>query len=111
MAHSLMTTVKLPKKIYQKLLERVVSDGLGLRGKSKWIIHAIETFLQMENYPELVDIASEMDLLTEVLSMRLPMDVVTRLDSAVIETRRLYPALEGVRSSIIRASIIQNLIR
>ncbi len=111
MANAIMTTVKLPKPIYQRLLERVVSDGFGLRGKSRWIINAVENFLQMENYPELVDIAGEIDNLTEVLSMRLPLELVNKLDSAVIETRKLYPGMEGVRSGILRASIIQGLIR
>lgn len=106
-----MTSIKLPKQIHQKLLERVVVDGFGLRGKSKWIILSIENFLKMKNYPELVDIANGLDSLTEVLSMRLPLTLMNALDEAVINTRKQYPGMEGVRSSIIRASILQGLIR
>lgn len=111
MTNSVMTTVKLPKQVYQKLLERVVADGFGLRGKSKWIINAIEHFLTLDNYPELVDIANDLENLTQVLSMRLPLNLMNQLDRAVIEIRKRYPAMEGVRSRIIRASIIQAIIR
>lgn len=108
---SIMTTIKLPKPIYQRLLNRVVNDGYGLRGKSKWIIDAIEIFLALPNYPELVDIANDMEDLTEMVSMRLHSELMTKIDRAVIEVRLQYPAMEAVRSNIIRASIIQAIIR
>lgn len=106
-----MTTVKLPKPIFTRLLNRVVNDGYGLRGKSKWIIDAIERFLELPNFPELVDIANDMDDLSEIVSMRLSDQLVTKMDQAVILVRKDYPAMEGVRSNIVRASIIQAIIR
>lgn len=111
MSNSTMTTVKLPRPIFTRLLNRVVNEGYGLRGKSKWIADAINRFLTLPNFPELVDIANEMDDLTEMVSMRLSNDLVTKIDQAVIDVRKEYPAMEGVRSNIIRASIIQAIIR
>ncbi len=34
-----------------------------------------------------------------------------KLDQAIIKVRRQYPAMEGVKSNLIRASIMQRLIR
>ena len=111
MIKSTMTSVKLPKPVFTRLLNRVVNDGYGLRGKSKWIIDAIERFLELPNFPELVDIANDMDDLSEVVSMRLSESLVTKIDQAVIQVRINYPSMEGVRSNIIRASIIQAILR
>lgn len=107
----LTTTAKLPKSIQQTMLEKIIRDGYGMRGKSKWISEAIEHFLILDNYPELVDIANEMEEMTDVVSMRLSRELVQKLDVAIIVVRKEFPALEGVKSSIIRASIIQRLIR
>ncbi|MDA8561708.1 hypothetical protein N9L02_01175 [Gammaproteobacteria bacterium] len=107
----MMTTVKLQKKLNFKMLQRIISDGYGMRGKSKWIIEAIELFLALDDYPSLVDIAVDMDQLTEVVSIRIPNLLLDKLDLAIIKVRRFYPAMEGVKSNLIRASIMQRLIR
>ena len=52
-----------------------------------------------------------MENLNEILSLRLPFTLMKRLDSAVIETRKQFPAMEGVKSNLIRAGIVQALIR
>lgn len=108
---SLTTTAKLPKLIQQVMLERVVKDGYGLKGKSRWIGESIERFLQLPNYPELVDIADEMQEMTDVASISLSTELLKKLDHAVIQVRTQYPAMEGVKSKIIRASIMQRLLR
>lgn len=107
----MMTSIKLQKLLHFKMQQRVISDGYGMRGKSKWIVEAIETFLQLPDYPTMADIAGDMDQLSEVLSMRLPDDLLLKIDHAIIEVRRHYPAMEGVKSNLIRASIMQRLIR
>lgn len=106
-----MTTAKLPKSIHQKMLEKIIGDGYGMRGKSKWIGEAIEMLLALSNYPELVDIANEVDELPDIVSMRVNNELLKKIDNAVIEVRKQYPAMEGVKSRIIRASIFQRLIR
>lgn len=111
MIKKMMTSIKLQKLLHFKMQQRVISDGYGMRGKSKWIVEAIESFLQLPDYPTLADIADDMDQLSDVISIRLPNELTAKIDGAVIEVRRHYPAMEGVKSNLIRASIMQRLIR
>lgn len=112
MIAKIMTSIKVPKKLHYKLQQRVVSDGYGMRGKSAWIIEAIESFLQLPDFPELVDIADDMaDQLTEMMSIRLSDVLMGKIEKAIVQVRRHYPAMEGVKSNVIRASIMQRLLR
>jgi predicted DNA-binding protein len=106
-----MTSIKLQKKLHQRLQQRIIEDGYGMRGKSKWIIESIEALLEIDDYPTLVDIAEDMDQLTEMVSIRLPEHLMMRIEQAIVCVRRQYPTLEGVKSNLIRASIIQRLLR
>lgn len=105
------TTAKLPESINQTMLEKIVKDGYGLRGKSKWICEAINDFLKLDNYPELAEIADDMEAMDAIVSMRINEKLMKTIDKAFIEVRKKYPSMEGVKSKIIRASIIQRLIR
>jgi hypothetical protein len=107
----IMTSIKLQKKLHYQMQQRIVGDGYGMRGKSKWIIEAIESFFQLPDYPSLVDIADDMEQLSDIVSIRLPEKLMTMIDQAIIEVRKQYPAMEGVKSNLIRASIMQRLIR
>jgi hypothetical protein len=106
-----ITSIKLQKKLHHKLQQSVINDEYGMRGKNKWIIEAIEAFLRLPDYPSLVDIANYTNQLTDVISLRLPESLMRQLENAVIHVRRDYPAMEGVKSNLIRASIIQRLLR
>lgn len=106
-----MTSIKLQNRLHYKMQQRIINDGYGMRGKSRWLIEAIESFLQLPDYPTLVDIAGDMDQLSDIISIRLSEDLNVKLDQAIIQVRRHYPAMEGVKSNLIRASIIQRLIR
>jgi len=106
-----MTSIKLQKQLHYKIQQGVINDGYGMRGKSKWIIEAIEKLLELPDYPDLVDIAGDMDQLSEMISIRLSEQLVSKLDQAIIQVRRHYPAMEGVKSNLIRASIVQRLLR
>lgn len=118
------TTAKIPKAINQQMLEKIIQDGYGMRGKSRWINEAVTSFLKLDNYPELVDIADDVTNKSstdeseeknkqamEIISLRISNELMLALENAVIEIRKLYPAIEGVKGKIIRASIIQRLIR
>lgn len=111
MNKKIMTSIKLQNKLHYKMQQKVISDGYGMRGKSRWMIEAIENFLQLPDYPTLVDIAGDMDHLSDMISIRLSEELMVKLDQAIIQVRRYYPAMEGVKSNLIRASIIQRLIR
>lgn len=107
-----MTTVKLPAVIHQKLIKAVVDDGFGMRGKSRWVENALEDFIQLSDYPSMVDIAEEIGHQNnQIMSLRLSDLLVQALDQAVVNVRKTYPSMEGVRSNIIRASILQKLLR
>jgi hypothetical protein len=110
MNNKLTLSFKIPSAMHRELLEKVISDGYGMRGKSKWITEAIDMFLKFSNFPELVDIASDTEQLTDMLSVRIPKEFIRKIDDAIIEVRKLYPMIEGVKSNIIRASIYQRLI-
>lgn len=111
MSKNLMTSIKISKEINTQMLHDIISANYGMRGKSKWIIEAINDFLELDSYPEYVDIASEMADLSIVISIRLPEELHKLLDFAVIKVREKFPSMEGVKSNIIRASILQKLIR
>lgn len=111
MTNTIMTSVKVQKKLHYKMQQRIISDGYGMRGKSKWIVEAIEAFLHLPDYPTLADIAGDMNQLTEMISIRMPNELVPKIDQAIIQIRRNYPTIEGVKSNLIRASIMQRLIR
>ncbi|MGE3919342.1 MAG: hypothetical protein AB7F64_00105 [Gammaproteobacteria bacterium] len=110
---TIMTSVKIPKTIHTQLLHAVVAQGYGMRGKSKWVTQAVDELLALPSstLADLVDIAAEMTDLTEVLTIRLPASIVERLEKSVILVRTVYPAMEGVKSNIIRSAILQRLLR
>ncbi|MEM1244304.1 MAG: hypothetical protein AAGG80_05725 [Pseudomonadota bacterium] len=107
----MVTSIKISAQLHQDMLQKVVASGYGLRGKNKWILEAIEQFFQIPHYVDLVDIASEQSSLTKVISIRINEDLVRAIDDAVIDVRKVFPTLEGVKSNIIRASIFQRLLR
>lgn len=111
MQRKVMTSIKLQKKLHRTLEQRVIEDGYGMRGKSKWIMEAVEAFLKLEDYPTLVEIAEDMDHLSDMVSIRMPEDLMLRVEQAIVHIRKQFPIIEGVKSNLIRASIIQRLLR
>jgi metal-responsive CopG/Arc/MetJ family transcriptional regulator len=111
MEKKVMASIKLQKNLHQRLQQRIIADGYGMRGKSKWIIEAINALLLLDDYPTLVDIAEDMDQLSDMVSIRLPEELMRRIEQAIIRVRKQYPMSEGVKSNLIRASIIQRLLR
>lgn len=106
-----MTSIKLQKKLHHRLQQQIIEDGYGMRGKSKWIIESIESLLKIDDYPTLVDIAEDMNQLNDMVSIRMPELLMQKIDQAVVHIRKQYPTIEGVKSNLIRASIIQRLLR
>lgn len=106
-----MTSIKLQKNLHRRLQQQIIEDGYGMRGKSRWIIESIESLLSLADYPELVDIAEDMDHLSDIVSIRMPEDLTIKIEKAIVQVRMQYPTLEGVKSNLIRASIIQRLLR
>ena len=111
MQNKVMTSIKLQKNLHRRLQQRIIEDDYGMRGKSKWIIESIESLLALSDFPDLVDIAEDMDHLNEVISIRIPEPLMLRIEKAIIQVRKQYPTIEGVKSNLIRASIVQRLLR
>lgn len=111
MQRKVVTSIKLQKKLHHRLQQRIIADGYGMRGKSKWIIESVESLLTLSDYPTLVDIAEDMNQLTDIVSIRLPEDLMSKIEKAVVHVRKQYPTIEGVKSNLIRASIVQRLLR
>lgn len=110
MQKKVVTSIKLQKKLHHRLQQRIIEDGYGMRGKSKWIIESIESLLQLVDYPTLVDIAEDMNQLTDIVSIRLPEDLMMKIEKAVVHVRKQFPTIEGVKSNLVRASIMQRLL-
>lgn len=113
--NDVVTSVKIPKILDEEFSQRVIRDGYGMRGKSKWICECIEMFLELSesDYPEYVSfaVALEEQRDKKIVSVRLSKHLAVAIDKAVRVIRGQFPEMEGVRSHIIRASIMQRLLR
>lgn len=106
-----VSSVKLPKQLCEQLTSRVIEDGYGLRGRSKWIVDAITALLDIPGFEEYVEIASDLRKCTQAVSIRMSEELAVKLDQEVIRIRKIYPEVEALKSNLIRASILQGLIR
>ncbi|MEI8055109.1 MAG: hypothetical protein WCH10_03810 [bacterium] len=108
---TLTGTFKILETLNQKLDERIIADGYGMRGKSKWIREAVEKLFTYPDFPELVSISDDMENANHPISVRFPRNLLLEIEKVVISIRKEYPELEGIKSRIIRTAIIQRLIR
>ena len=97
-----VSSVKLPEQICKQLTSKVIEDGYGLRGRSKWVVDAIYSLLEIRQYEQYVEIAGELKKCVQAISIRMPEDLAIRLDKEVIRIRQIYPELEAIKSNIIR---------
>lgn len=104
-------TFVVPQTLQQELRHKVIQDGYGMRGKSKWVSEAIEQLFQLGNHPDLVNLGDEMKGFEKVETITIEKSLKKNLDQAIHEIRKQHPLLEGVQSRIIRTSILQRLIR
>ncbi len=104
------TTITLPEKLKIDIDRRVISDGYGFRGKSKWVSEAIEDFLGLENFIEYVEM-EDLSNLDDRMSFSIDYLLETSISEAIISVRRIYPHLEGVKSKILRTALVQRLVR
>lgn len=104
-------TLVIPDSLQKEFREQVIRDDYDMRGKSRWIAEGIEQLLTMNNYPELVFLSNAMKGFEKVESVVITKSLKKYVDNAVIEIRKLYPAMEGVQSAIVRTAIVQRLLR
>ncbi len=107
----IVSSVKLPEALYNQVTTKVIADGYGMRGRSKWIVDAILALLALPEFEQYVEIASDLGHCTHSVSIRMPEDLAIKLEKEVIRIRKIYPEIEAIKSNIVRASIFQSLIR
>ncbi len=114
MARSYKTkSFKLPSSLELDMNKKVVADGYGLRGKSRWLCDAITKFLTFSDNEFILDCieyADNLENLEKSVSFRPTEEVRELLSEWAICARKKMPMLEGVISKIIRAAIIQALL-
>lgn len=103
-------SVILPKNVVIEIHKKMLDEGYSLREKSKWVSEAIEDFLTLTDYQALVEIAELVNDLTKNETIYITQSIEDKLDEAIIKVRTQYPILEGVKSLIVRASIVRRLV-
>jgi metal-responsive CopG/Arc/MetJ family transcriptional regulator len=103
-------SVILPNNAVKEIRTRMLNEGYSLREKSKWISEAIEDFLRLIEYQSLVEMAELVDDLAKTETVYITSDIEEKLEEAIIKVRKQYPTLEGVKSLIVRASIVRRLV-
>jgi len=104
-------TFVVPQSLQSELRERVIQDGYGFRGKSKWVAEAVMQLLSLNNYTELVQYSEDMQGFNKPETVVVAESLKQQLDGAILAIRQQYPTLEGVQSAILRTAIMQRLIR
>ena len=104
---------KIPASMELELNKKIVSDGYGLRGKSKWISDVLCKFLSCGDDSfvlECISYSEELERLDKTVSVRLTPAAEDCLNQWVIKSRLQMPTLEGVKSKILRTAIIHGLL-
>lgn len=113
MSNSNIVNVKLPAKLEMDFMQRVITDGYGMKGKSKWVGESVRHFMKLPDFEEYVEYAEELEDAekSKLQSFYFDLSLTRDLKDAVIRVRRVYPHLEGIKSLIVRSSIIHRLFR
>ena len=101
----------IPQTMQQELRERITKDGYGLRGKSNWVADSLKHFLSLDEFIKFVFYTEDMGSSDVIETISLDKDIKMMLDDASYKVRSAYPMMEGVQSRIVRASILQRLLR
>lgn len=101
----------VPASLQHEVRIHVIKDGYGLRGKSKWISEAIQNLLSLNNFPDLVSYSDGMRNLNVLETITIDGKLMLEMNKALLEIRKKYPILEGIKSRIIRTAIMQRIIR
>jgi len=105
------TSLRIPEAALNKINESMAIHGYGSKSRSKWICHAVQSFVAMNDYPALV--AQEfMDQGNNVM-IPVTVDNVTGLllEEAEAELKsKNVNTLDADRSAILRSAITHRLI-
>lgn len=104
-------TFAIPKSLKKEIREHVIKEDYGLRGKSKWISEAVENFLELKDFLELIHYSDEMHGFDQIETVVVIYPLKIKLDKAVVQIRKEFPTIEGVKSRIMRTAILQRILR
>ena len=107
----LTVSLRISERLSKKINQRVINDNYRMQGKSRWIKEALNGFFELEDYIELVGLSREIEQPNKTITVRIPRELVLRIEHAITEIRKVYPSIEGIKSRIIRTAIIQRLLR
>ena len=101
----------VPHNLKAELHERIIKDGYGLRGKSRWISEAVEELLKYKKFFDLISYGDEMSGFDKTETVVIENSLKIKLEEAIIAVRGKFPMLEGVKSRILRTAILQRVLR
>ncbi|MGE3920539.1 MAG: hypothetical protein AB7F64_06310 [Gammaproteobacteria bacterium] len=101
----------IPNNLKNEIRERVIKDGYGFRGKSKWISEAVENLLKYKDFTELISYSDEMYGFDKIETAVLDYPLKLKIDKAAILIRKEFPMLEGIKSRILRTAVLQRILR
>jgi len=104
----------LPEALFEEMSQKMKATGYGLRQVSFWITEALDSLIATTGFPDLVKIGDSGDNMAQfkkTIFITLEDDAYARLNNAVIHVREQFPAMDGVKSRILRTAIIQRLLR
>ena len=105
-------TVRFSHKLKQAMEKEIIENGYGMHGKSRWVSEAIISLSNITNLNELIEDGENINqgTLGIVEAFYIPESTFRILRRLMLNARKHNPLLEGVQSSIIRASVINKLI-
>lgn len=109
---SIITSFRMPIALESKMQKKITESGYGIRGKSKWLCREIEGFLLTEREGFVIDAVRFFEDITshnKSICFR-PTTIIQDLLSAwLVRVRRASPEMEGVKSKIIRAAVMNSI--
>ncbi len=109
-----VVTFKMSKELDHAVQKRVVEEGYGFNGKSKWVCQSIVKFLSFHDKEFVIESISNAGFVKDkekLCSARITPEIESLIDEWVVHCRMSDPTLEGLRSKIVRASIVNGLDR
>lgn len=104
-------TFAIHSSLKHELRERIIKDGYGLREKSKWLSEAVESLFTIKNFPRLISYNDEMCNFDQMETASIDYALKLKIDESIIQIRKEFPTLEGLRSRIMRTAILQRILR
>ncbi len=107
-----ITSFRMPIALENRMQKKITGDGCGPRGKSKWLCREIERFLLTEKEGFVVSATKFFEDITshgKSICFRPTTIVQGLLRTWSARVREASPEMDGVKSKIIRAAVMDSL--